>query len=95
MKEKLDAGESLAAYFLTNGTVELGAEKLIEFCATTTERVGNLRCADGFAQMGTDEQKRVSDRWVGNGDDIRRATRHDTLRRDENCSIVRIARLFD
>lgn len=71
MKEEFDAGESLAADFLADGAVELCPEKLIKLCATTAERVGDLRCADGFAQMGADEQERVSDRWVGNGDDIR------------------------
>ena len=86
-------GEPLAADFLSNRAVELCPEKLIEFRATTTERVGDLRCSDGFAQMGADEQK--CDRWVGNGDDVCRASRHDSLRRNENCSIVRIVRLFD
>ena len=78
-------GEPLAADFLSNRAVELCPEKLIEFRTATIERIGDLRCADGFTQMGADEQKCVSDRRVGNGDDIRRAPCHDPFWWDEDC----------
>ena len=79
-------GEPLAADFLSNRAVELCPEKLIEFRTATIERIGDLRCADGFTQMGADEQKCVSDRRVGNGDDIGRTARHDSHWRNENSA---------